>query len=578
MRNVTSESVKTVMLRKFFQMTFVGNNRRSLDIYTAVVLGGSGESELSSADQFISRLDDKREFCMRFDFIVNGNDDNEVLSIVSEDVTDVGENVSSRDSRSFLSQVDCIKKVWGQQCEVLYNDQKKLKESYEKIQKHSKNNCQQDNSGQKDSEDGLQSSGQDESEQKGSNNHTRREVRGEEELSILAYLSQKRMLWIEDVKKKQSGGMEALTIPGAFLTEDYHRSSRNTEESRNKRHPDEGSEKAFYRVFVPQDIELCPGIELVSWVKTTIRFKYRLTDQNLIFNLKKDENEGTTYFAPDFTWYFSPPVKSFINYESSSVEAAWNQKDFAQQNCKDRNKCVCQIRPEASRHLPSTLYDNAINPVANKTTVNFRRWTEDEMIGYRQKYRIASKNIFFSPDKFNELDELNIIIDTADEHNRGNRQYVLGIFISFALAFGIDRTRLEDAKNFFPFPNLFVPDTWWIFFIILFSLNMLIRPPKSVYVRKHIIWRTLNTISSVAWIVIVFCLSQSQLFCELGGFFAFPFMNWIDSWLCVDVNYWWLPQFVFCAIFTSNLIYVGRNIAKYHDPILSGWFSGEDIL
>ncbi|MFQ6831830.1 MAG: hypothetical protein ACLRUR_07625 [Butyricicoccus pullicaecorum] len=542
MRNVTSESVKAVMLRKFFQMTFVGNNRKSLDIYTAVV--GSDESKSLNADRFISRLDAKKEFCMRFDFIVNGNDDNEVLSIISEDVTDVGENVSSRDSRSFLSQVDCIKKVWGQQCEVLYNDQQALRKIYEDPNKLG------------DCLDNVENS-----------------------LSELACLSQKRMLWIEDAKKKQSGGMKALTIPGAFLTEDYHRPPRNSEESRNKRHPDEGSEKAFYRVFVPQDIKLCPGIELVSWVKTTIRFKYRLTDQNLIFNLKKDENEGITYIAPDFTWYFSPPVKSFINYESSSVEATWTPRDIIEPTCEKQDKCTCPIKVEASRPLPSTRYDNAINPVANKTTVNFRRWTEDEMIGYRQKYRIASKNIFFSPDKFNKLDELNIIIDTTDEHNRGNRQYVLGIFISFALAFGIDRSRLEDAKDFFPLSNLFVPDTWWMFFIILFSLNMLIRPPKSVYVRRHIIWRRLNTIFSVSWIVIVFCLSQSQLICDgLNQVVAFPFMNWVDSWLCFDVNYWWIPQFIFFAIFTSNFIYVARNIAKYHDPILSGWFSGEDIL
>lgn len=544
MRNVTSESVKAVMLRKFFQMTFVGNNRKSLDIYTAVVLGGSDKPKSLDADEFISRLDRKKEFCMRFDFIVNGNDNNEVLSIVSEDVTDVDENISSRDSRSFLSQVDCIKKVWGQQCEVLYNDQHALRKIYEDSDKLG--NCLAD---------------------------------VEKNLFKLARLSQKRMLWIEDAKKKQSGGMKALTIPGAFLTEDYHRSLRNSEESHNKRHSDEGSEKAFYRVFVPQDVSLCPGIELVSWVKTTIRFKYRLTDQNLIFNLKKDENKEITYIAPDFTWYFSPPVKSFINYESSSIEATWDRRDFVQPSCKTHNKCSCPIRPEMSRHLPSTRYDNVINPVANKTTVNFRRWTEDEMIGYRQKYRIASKNIFFSPNKFNELDELNIIIDTADEHNRGNRQYVLGIFISFALAFGIDRSRLEDAKDFFPFSNLFVPDTWWMVFIILFSLNMLIRPPKSVSVRRHIIWRRWNTILSVSWIVIVFCLSQSQLiYYGLNQVVALPFMNWVDSWLCFDMNYWWIPQFIFLAIFTSNLIYVGTNIAKYHDPILSGWFSGEDIL
>lgn len=543
MRNVTSESVKTVMLRKFFQMTFVGNNRRSLDIYTAVVLGGSGEPKSSGADQFISRLGDKTEFCMRFDFVVNGNDDNEVLSIVSEDVTDVGENVSSRDSRSFLSQVDCIKKVWGQQCEVLYNDQQALRKIYEDSDKLG--NCLAD---------------------------------VEKNLFELARLSQKRMLWIED-RKKPKPRMKALAIPGVFSAEDYYRPSKNPEGSRKKHHPDEGSEKAFYRIFVPQDIKLCPGIELVSWVKTTIRFKYRLTDQNLIFNLKKDENEGTTYFAPDFTWYFSPPVKSFINYESSSVEATWTSRNESESICEKQDKCTCPIKLEVSQQLPSTRYDNAINPVANKTTVNFRRWTDDEMIGYRQKYRIASKNIFFSPDKFNELDELNIIIDTTDEHNRGNRQYVLGILISFALAFGIDGSRLASAAQFFPLQQVLNRDTQWMLFIILFSLNMLIRPPKSVYERRYINWRKWNTRVSVCWIIVMFCLNQSQVLKNcVHTRCAVPFMNWVNSWLCFDVNYWWIPQIIFIGILLSNGLYIYKNVGKYHDPILSGWFSGEDIL
>ncbi len=544
MRNVTSESVKTVMLRKFFQMTFVGNDRKSLDIYTAVVLGGSDEPKSLNADQFISRLDKKKEFCMRFDFVVNGNDDNEVLSIVSEDVTDVGENTSSIDDRSFLSQVDCIKKVWGQQSEVLYNDQQALRKIYEDPDKLQ--NCLGD---------------------------------VEENLFVMAGLSQKRMLWIEDVRKEQSGGMKALAIPGGFSPEDYHRPFRNSKESRNRHHPDEGSEKAFYRIFVPQDISLCPGIELLSWVKTTIRFKDRLTDQSLIFNLKKDASKKITYMAPDFTWYFSPPVKSFINYESSSVEATWDRRDFVQPSCKKHDKCSCPIKPEMSRHLPSTRYDNAINPVANKTTVNFRRWTEDEMIGYRQKYRIASKNIFFSPDKFNELDELNIIIDTTDEHNRGNRQYVLGIFISFALAFGIDGSRLESATQFFPLQQLLNRDTQWMLFIILISLNMLIRPPKSVYERKYINWRKWNTRTSVFWIIVMFCLNQSQVIKGwLYNTFAAPFMSWVDGWLYFDINYWWIPQIIFVGILFSNGLYIYKNVGKYHDPILSGWFSGEDIL
>ena len=43
--NVTNGSESTVLLRKFFQMVFVGNDRKSLHIYTATVLGGRCSSE-----------------------------------------------------------------------------------------------------------------------------------------------------------------------------------------------------------------------------------------------------------------------------------------------------------------------------------------------------------------------------------------------------------------------------------------------------------------------------------------------------------------------------------------------------
>lgn len=46
-RNVTDDLVKTVMLRKFFQMVFVGNDRKSLHIYTATVLGGAQAGKVS---------------------------------------------------------------------------------------------------------------------------------------------------------------------------------------------------------------------------------------------------------------------------------------------------------------------------------------------------------------------------------------------------------------------------------------------------------------------------------------------------------------------------------------------------
>ena len=88
-RNVTNGEKNVVMLRKFFQMVFVGNDRKSLHIYTATVLGGchSQSSENDSGTNYISSLDSFQDFCIRFGFVITGNDNNDVISIENEDVT-----------------------------------------------------------------------------------------------------------------------------------------------------------------------------------------------------------------------------------------------------------------------------------------------------------------------------------------------------------------------------------------------------------------------------------------------------------------------------------------------------------
>ena len=551
-RNVTNGIKNTVMLRKFFQMVFVGNDRRSLHIYTATVLGGLPKHiDEGDTKDFISSLDSFNKFCLQFGFIVTGNDNNDVLSIKNEDATE-GEG-------GFLEQIDCIQRVWGKQCKIIFGDQGDLQNHLKQLLKN-KDKCS-DSSAEE----------QDILEDKGAE---------EKNKEILAKMARNRTLWIEDTNKDSNEGlMNSIAIPGKCWSEDYTPPPKNQQKAPKSDMVDEGSEKAFYYIAIPDEQECCRGVELLNWVKTTIVFKHRLNDPNLNFCIKKEPDSNTFFMGPDFTWYFSPPVKSYINHESSSVEASWKRKD--QQVCERHDKCQCPIKPDATTQYTSKRYDNAINPVANKTTVNFRRWVDDEMISYRQKYRIAARNILPRPELIDDIRELNIFIDTSDEHNRGNRQYVLGIFISFALAFGIDKTRLQGAEKYFPLKDWLVADTWWLLLIIVLSLNLLIRPPRNIEetsYRKYIGWRKWNILCALGWIIVVFCLDQSQrikTWCfNLVGIRIVDFVN---SLLCVNFDFYWIPEGIFLLILGSNLIYIYRNIKKYHDPILSGIF-GDDIL
>lgn len=561
--NTTPNLVKMVMLRKFFQMVFIGNDRKSLHIYTASVIGGCNkeepkvEKENFRSTRYVSRLDKLKEFRMKFEFVVRGNDNNDVLSIKSENITN--------GDQGFLSQIEYIRQVWGDECKVIQDNQKELDQTLAKyLPKAVEPDRKQTSS--EGSADGCNTA-----EDGGTSQLKNWGIKS----SQTALLAGQKILCLGDEKKKREGEMFGLALAGEFQQKSYVRPPEPKERGKVP----EGSERAFYCIQVPQDVELVPGVELVNWVKTTICFHHRFHDSNLNFCIQKKDKSDTEvrYIAPDFTWYFSPPVKAFINNESSSVElkiikdAMDTAKDCKYHSISSKNEdsdcklldCTCPIRKMGILDHTTTRYPNVINPVANKTTVNFKQWTNDEMIGYRQKYRLAVKNIFSQNITIDDASEINIFLDTTDEHGRGNRQFVLGLFISFALAFGIDSTRLEDAAVYFPFPAVLEADAWWLILLILLSLNILIRPPHTEKEHCYYIWRSTNVIVTLIWVVCVFIILRSQ-------FLLTVFIQWQSSLENV-------MQLFYFASFGLNLAYIIRNITKYKDPILSSLFS-DDIL
>lgn len=549
MSNATPNLVKTIMVRKFFQMVFVGNDRKSLHIYTASVLGGCPKVKLekkkpgAESTNYVSQLDKLNAFRMKFDFVVRGNDNNDVLSIESEDITD--------GDRGFLSQIEYIRQVWGDECEIIRDNQGQLDEVLGRYLP-SRNDC-------------------------GDTEKAGFEGRLKEwkiEPGQTAELAGRKILYIGDEKKKREGEMFGLALAGNLQKEDY---SRPLERRKGDRVP-EGSEHASYCIQVPQDVKLVPGIELVNWVKTTIRFRYRFHDSNLNFCIQKKAKSETEvqYIAPDSTWYFSPPVKAFINNESSSVELKLVTESMdTVQECKYRGRlnegntdcelpdCTCPIKKLGILTHTTTRHPNVINPVANKTTVNFKQWTDDEMISFRQKYRLAVKNIFTQNVTIDNTNEINIFLDTTDEHGRGNRQFVLGLFISFALAFGIDSNRLEKAGAYFPLPNFLEADAWWLILLVLLSLNVLIRPPRAEREWFYYRWRILNLGAILLWAGCVFIVLRSEL--------LRPFL--LQWQLPIEIGFRW----IYGVLFFSSVVYIYKNIKKYHDPILSSLFN-DDIL
>ena len=493
-QNVTPNLVHTVMLRKFFQMVFMGNDRRSLHIYTATVIGALKEKTDSlenGSDNFISNLGAIPEFRMKFQFQIGNSDNNEIDRIYHEDLTE--------SDHGFLNEIACIRKVWGEKCEIIIDDQSKLLERLRETQKHAP------------------------------------DLDGKNEI-YSADLSKYKLLWTKQTKNgNQRQNLTSLSIHGEYedSADEIVSSSR-----------DDVAKQSAYTIGVPRGISLPTGMELVNWVRTTIQYRYEIDDNNLNYTIKQSSqpNTDTTVWAPDFTWYFSPVVKSYIDNHNSIVEVKWEQNNGG-------NVCTCPIQKKKV-FVSNDKFQNSIDAVPNKMTVDFYYWTQ-ERIRLRQKYRLAAKEILPTEVTFNNLSEINIFLDTADEHSRGNRQFITSILVSFALAFGIDSTRLSEVAPYF---GSWIPaDILWTALLTIFSLTLINTPVAqsdsaqgngmSDFLFKHT--RDIRKValwSGVAWVFLIFVVLRMEIITSM--------ITGISSIIATSM------QLLYWAVFLINLVYL----------------------
>lgn len=513
MRNVTPRSAKTVMLRKFFQMVFVGTDRRSLHIYTATIIGASingyGANERQKEKNFCSKFSEVPNFRMLFDIAIAGNETNAVEYIQHEDITDTPQ-------KGMLSQLPYLRKVWGDSCKVIYNDQSALAQYFPKTPK-----------------------------------------------KILAKYSKQKVLYVHEDKPFYGWLLDCKAIPGKLETGIDITDAEVIKEDYTKRD--------MYAIDVPQE-DMPLGMELVNWIRTTIQFKTDIDDKDFNYCIQnpisrrqpkiesadKKTNLKYEFLCPDFTWYFSPPIKTYIDTHNATVEIKRKQ---ANSECTD---CPCPKRGEVHAKNANDKYHDGIGPVPNKMTVEFDYWCE-EKIKSRQKYRFAAKDISLGAEDFDSVSEIMICLDMTDDHSRGNRQYMMGLFISFALGFGIDGTRLARVKQYFPNFFGFQADFLWVVFLLVFSLTMLSRPPK-VNDRMDV-WasriRKVCLVVSCLWFVAVFA-------CAGNEFITANIKEYYTLGVCASQKF-------YLAIIVVEILYLCYLKFRHKDRILKGIF-GEDIL
>lgn len=524
-QNVTSGLVHTVMMRKFFQMVFIGKDKKSLHIYTATVLGAKkekmitgqeasykngGEESGENGNLFVSELGKVKPFRMKFEFAVGSSDDNDVLDIKNEDLTSNGKH-------SFLDEVECICNVWGSKCEVIENDQKKLLKRYKEI-------CPEGSVA-----DPTESTAQ---------------------------LSRHKVLWTEQKKNgSDERDFRSLSIAGEV---------ENVDSMQKQQERDEIAMRKAYTISVPKDISLPDGIELVNWVRTTIQFKYVFDDTDHNYIIKKDMGDDAgscTFLAPDFTWYYSPVMKSYIDNRNCIVEVKRGGRGTYE-------SCLCPVQKNRKIFYRNDKFQNGINQVPNKMTVNFHYWKEEEKINYRQKYRLAVRDIFPKPYDFDDISEISIFLDTSDEHNRGNRQFVAGIFLSLALAYGIDSTRVGEVEYCFkPLTWIMTADICWIAFLVLFSFTWMYKPVKlSEKSRKMLKIRGWILRLSMLWVGGVFGILRSPILLGLESIAKYKeCLGWVSGILLIILG-------------IAHICYLNsKNVKIGGKGVLADLF-GEDIL
>ena len=404
--NVNSENYKNLILRKFFQITFVSESFKHVDIYTAIVVGGGDDNNISK---------------LRNDFKV------EVAFSSTEKSSIKHYNLTG----DFLNEIQCIRAVWGHECEVLSN-QESVRKALQGIYKE---------------EIEAESYSID---------------RGKTTVTNESYLH------ISDNRKiKDKKGLSIVAIKGKVDIDNCN---------------------GLFSVSC-QDVgkTLHDGVELISWVKTTIQFDNVIDEESQReYNIVL-EPDACNFYSPDFTFYISPPPNYIVNYDYATTE-----------------------KIEGNGVSTGALRD-LIQSVSPQGTVQFNEWKSIHHILSRKMSRLvpgqmsepgkAGKKIIYK--------ELRVKYSLDNPSKQPISTFVYGILLSAVLALGTDYTRMNVVKDFFYFHDYIKPDVSWIAISLLalstmFVASLRLKDSPEKFLMK--LYRCLSKWGYIFWASCLFVL------------------------------------------------------------------------
>ena len=326
--NLHDGDYPVINLRKFFNMVFWGEDRKSLHIYTATVFCGCEHKE-DDVKTPPCILVATRPSKLEFSYKIEGTK-GKVKEFV--DLT-----------KSFFQQENCIKKVWGD-CKLL-TSQNDILEAINGVYPE----C----------------------------NVPTIDINSEEKI-------------FELTQNRKGDTHHCVVGAGDFKIRD----------SKNKS-------------YVLSN-EQCHGIEAMNWIKTTITLDKKFeSNEKMFFSIVFAGK--TSFFTPDFTWYFAPVAEHIVDVSNALVSVA-----------------------------DKTDERNMMSTVADATTVDFKEWVFQENINERKKVRINFGEYTREDYYVFSGQKISTSFETYNPERHGNAQFVLGLIIAFLLSFCSDKTRIND--------------------------------------------------------------------------------------------------------------------------------------
>lgn len=358
-QNTNSLTFQNLQIKKIRQVLFLNSARDRIDIYTALLVGGS-QTKSSGGNRVLSRL--SKDFNLVIEF--NASDNGEVC-----------EKITTEDKTSdFFGEIDKIRKLWGKSTEEIRTQEKLadlLKNIVTTVEPQKTN------------------------------------------------IRNKKYILVAEENRLKEG---IIACEGSL-----------------------GIDEKGYSVSTEQ--ELHEGVEIISWVKTSIFLKEKFSSKERIeYSLRLPQENGKESNLSYISIYLCP-CEGYHLEEDSSVSYYVNDKRI---NSEEKNN---------------------IMPVSKDTSIYYKEWEEEHQISNRRIYRLNKEKIFKSYPQDIECGTLSIEFEIAPDTEKGSTQFVMGALFSALITYGVDSGRLAVVKPcFLP---IVPPDIQWFLMCFVISLAFL---------------------------------------------------------------------------------------------------------